>query len=356
MKKILLLVDSLNSGGAQRQLVGLAIMLKKAGLSVKVITYYNIPFYKKDLDFNNVCYENVATAKNPITRFFCINKVINAYSPDVVISYLDTPNIIACICKFLGKKWKLIVSERNTTMGLNFRERIKFFLYKYADRVVANSYSQEKFIKSHYKSLSNKLSTITNFTDTSRFCPSANSNNLSDVLRIICVGRITEQKNILVFLDALKIVKNKGYNFSVNWYGLQAPFYYNECIRKIHDNMLDENFVFLSVCPNIEKKYRNYDVFCLPSVYEGFPNVLCEAMSCGLPVLCSNVCDNPMIVEDSKNGLLFNPLDIYDIADKIIKFMNLSQEEKKQWGEKSRELALIKFSKRNFINNYLEII
>ena len=79
-------------------------------------------------------------------------------------------------------------------------------------------------------------------------------------------------------------------------------------------------------------------------------------MSCGLPVLCSNVCDNPMIVEDRSNGLLFNPLDVEDIADKIIQFFKLSEEDKIRWGQSSRKQSLSKFSKRKFIGDYISII
>lgn len=50
MKKIVLFTDCLGAGGAQRQLVGLAIMLKAKGYDVTVATYYDIEFYKKHLD------------------------------------------------------------------------------------------------------------------------------------------------------------------------------------------------------------------------------------------------------------------------------------------------------------------
>ena len=53
-----------------------------------------------------------------------------------------------------------------------------------------------------------------------------------------------------------------------------------------------------------------YDAFCLPSFKEGYPNVIVEAMSCELPVLCSKICENPVIVEDNINGFLFDPHNI----------------------------------------------
>ena len=355
MKKILCFIDSLNSGGAQRQLVGLAIMLKNAGYDVKVITYHNISFYKKDLETNNVCYENVDKATRPFVRILYINKAINTYNPEVIISYLDTPNIISCILKFLGKRWNLIVSERNTTQKINFKERIKFLLYKCANVIVTNSYSQEKFINNHYPLLSNRVITITNFTDINRFSPD-NKRVFAGDTQIIGVGRITEQKNILRFIAALAKVKDSGYFFKVNWYGAHLGGYYDECEREIKRYDLNNEFTIHSACTDIEDKYRKADVFCLPSIYEGFPNVLCEAMSCGLPVLCSNVCDNPMIVENNKNGLLFNPLDVDDIADKIIEFINLSEEEKIKWGNYSRKLSISKFSKEKFLNSYISVI
>lgn len=357
MKKILCFIDSLSSGGAQRQLVGLAIMLKNHRYDVKVITYHDIPFYRKELEENDVCYENIGTAKFAIKRIYNISKAIKKYNPDIVISYLDVPNIIACLCKLFRGHWKLIVSERNTTQKLTCRERIKFYLYRFADIIVANSFSQKNFIVTHYQNYTFKITTITNFTDTERFHPDKHVNhNTTGNIEIIGVGRVSEQKNILSFVQALKIVKKKGYAFHVNWYGAKFPEYYQSCINEIKSCGLEDEFTFVSACSNIEDKYREADVFCLPSIYEGFPNVLCEAMSCGLPVLCSNVCDNPMIVVEHNNALLFNPLDVNDIADKIIQFIKLNDEEKVKWGQSSRKLALDKFSKQKFIDDYISIL
>ena len=97
-------------------------------------------------------------------------------------------------------------------------------------------------------------------------------------------------------------------------------------------------------------------MFCLPSLFEGFPNVVCEAMSCGLPILCSNICDNPLIVEDGGNGILFSPYCAENIADAIIKYINLSEDKKVQMGVRSRELALEKFSSEVFIQKYIDLI
>lgn len=84
--------------------------------------------------------------------------------------------------------------------------------------------------------------------------------------------------------------------------------------------------------------------------------MLCEAMSCGVPVICSNVCDNPNIVEEGSNGFLFNPLDIDDMTQAIEKLLSISNEEYRNISQNNRRKALAMFSKEIFINKYVTLI
>ena len=204
--RILLIIDSLVGGGAQRQLVGLAKLLKQRGVQVKVITYHYIPFYLSLLVDSGVDYENIYKARNKCTRLYYIRRAIICYRPDWVIAYLDTPNILACMCKLLGGRFKLIISERNTTQKLTSREKFKFLLYRIADKIVPNSYSQERFILNNHLCNKEKLKTITNFVDIEYFSPLAQKKDSRDICRVICVGRIAEQKNILRFIQAVQIL------------------------------------------------------------------------------------------------------------------------------------------------------
>lgn len=147
MKRIFLFIDSLVAGGAQRQFVGLAYLLSKKGYNIMTATYYDHPFYKSFLDENNIPYECFdINSKLSLPKLVSEIKHFNA---DILISFLTIPNSLACIAaKICGVK--LIVSERNTHQSVSLQDRIIFNLYRFADYVVPNSYSETRFIKKNF--------------------------------------------------------------------------------------------------------------------------------------------------------------------------------------------------------------
>lgn len=353
--KILCFSDSLGLGGAQRQLVGLASLLKEKGYDVTVLLYHNIPFYKHLLDENDV--KSVCISSSALTRVWYLYRYLKKSTYDVIIAYQSSPSILACFLRPFIPLKKLIVSERGTSEIITVKTRILFKLWRFADYIVPNSYSQTNFIKKNVPKYSNKVTTITNFIDTNHFIPSHAIKIENCPLRIVSLGRITHQKNIIKYIEAIYLVKCFGHDIEVMWYGdTDNSEYNNLCKDLIHKYNLEKVFAFYPANKNVMPLYQDADVFCLPSLYEGFPNVVCEAMSCGLPILCSNICDNPLIVEDGENGILFSPDRAENIADAIIKYMNLSDEKKVQMGVRSRELALEKFSSEVFIQKYIDLI
>lgn len=356
MKKVICLIESLGSGGAERQLTYLASQIKERGYNVEVWTYYPNDFYAPILAENGVTWKYVADAQPPHKRVWVLKKELKRANPDVVIAYLDTCTTVLSIVKLLGSKFKLIVSERNTTQKLSVRERLKFFFYRWADAIVPNSYTQTEFIRKRYPNLSSKLHTITNFIDTDEFCP-PKVKIKRDKMRILTVARIVPQKNVLRLLEVVKRLKEEGYQFRYDWFGtVTDKTYYQNCLDLIQEYNIGDVFEFHKPSKNIVKEYQTSDVFCLPSLYEGFPNVICEAMSCGLPILCSNVCDNPMIVEDGKSGFLFDPESNDDIFENFIKILNMGSDLRDGENLLSRERFLEDFQQRKFIDAYVGLL
>ena len=131
-KRVLLFIDSMEAGGAQRQMAYLACLLMQRGYVVKIITYGDNSFYAPMLKSGGVSTEEIKGADSYIKRIPKVKIAIDEFKPDCVISFLDTPCMIASLIKAVyRKKWRLVVSERNTTQKITLRERIKFYLYKY---------------------------------------------------------------------------------------------------------------------------------------------------------------------------------------------------------------------------------
>ena len=354
MIKILLLIDSLTQGGAQRQIVGLAKLLKEHGYPVVLLTYHDIPFYASYLDKHNVEHRVINGSTNPFRRIWKVRQALFKECPDVVISFLDVPNMLACLTKMMGMKSKLIVSERNTTQLLSHHERMKFFLYRWADHVVPNSMTQADFIEVHYPDLLPKVTTISNFVDLEVFKPVKKSGK-DKPMRVIGVGRIEAQKNVLRLIKAVALARENNCDVRIDWYGRKS-YGLQRYEQAIKEHQLEDYFYFHDPTNDIVRKYQQSELFCLPSLYEGYPNVLCEAMACGLPVICSDVCDNAKIMEDGRNGFLFDPKDVDSIADTIRKYYDISESEKFQMGIRSREIAIDKFSEEVFIKKYFSLI
>ena len=353
--KLVLFTDAMGAGGAQRQLVGLASLLKQKHHNVTLCTYHEGKFYEDILTASKIEHVVVGNTTNKIKRILSIARYIKKVKPDFVIAYQNSPSVIACLSKMLCGGFKLLVSERNTNQTYTGKDRLRFCLYRLADAVVPNSYAQSNFIYDHAPFLKGKVHTISNFVDTDKFIPHPFERD-NDVTHILTLGRITPQKNILTYIEAIHAILKQGYKIKVDWYGYadQGGSYYEKCKEKITMLDMGDGFEFHKPSANVVELYQHTDVFCLPSIYEGTPNVVCEAMSCGVPILCSDVCDNGLYVKS--NGILFNPCDVNDIVEKIIEFINKTEEVKQEMRKMSRSLALEKFSSETFVSQYIDII
>lgn len=356
MKRILLITESLGSGGAERQLCGLASMLTKAGYPCRLITYVHNQFYEPYLKSNGVDYMFVPSLQNKYTRIFRVAKYVRSYNPDIVISYLPAVNKMMCLAKCFFNA-KLIVSERNNNTSVKFSDKILFNLYRNADCIVPNSNSQANFIKTYFPFLSKKVHPIINFVDIDRFSINADVVD-NDRTKIITVARYTEQKNVLTYLKAVRLAKEAALNVHFDWYGdkMHHSNYYAK-VQALYDELDIADYMTLhDANSKVEEEYRKADIFCLPSLYEGYPNVVAEAMSSGLPIICSNRYENPYIVENGVNGFLFNPESADDIFASICSVVSLSQDERSEMGIRNRNLCLKRNTKEVFLKSYTDLL
>lgn len=360
--KIACLLRSLEMGGLERQMSGLASFLKKEGHDITIVKYLPDDFYEDYVREHDIPVVQLKKDGGNIGMAKKIARFIEKNGIDLLISFGTSPNIKACIARKIYGNFKLIVSERNFNTRWLPYDYLRFIAYKEADAIVSNSISQGRLIKAKFsgrfmKYVAEKSSTIINFTDVNKFTPSQEKVDRRDPLKILTFGRVVKRKNVHGYINAAKILKDKGYNFDIEWYGLTSESsYYKKCMQAITDSGLKESFKIYPVQKNVENLYHKADIFCLPSFYEGTSNAISEALACGLPIICSAVSDNSINVEEGRNGWLFDPTDCDSMVSAFERMLNSSPEERTEYGKHSRETAVSRLSIDRFTKQYKDLI
>jgi glycosyltransferase involved in cell wall biosynthesis len=347
--KIACLIGGLHLGGAEKQLIGLAAALSREGHDVEVVTYHASRFYEEDIQ--RLGLRHVIIRKySELQIILSLAAYMKRSGCELLISFLASTNMKACLAHAVWPKFKLVVSERNFSIKAGIHDRFRFLLYRQAERIVCNNYSQEEFIRSVFPSASARLTTIPNFVDTTLYHPAA-EHRQGEETKIITTARICSRKNALGLIEAASLLKGKGIRF--DWYGLvEEDSYYRKCMRRIAELGIGDIFSFHQADHDVAPLYRNADIFCLPSFYEGTSNSLAEALASGLPAAVSAVSDNPRYVREGVNGALFKPSLSASIADAVLRLASLPLPERSAYGLKGRETVCTALSPDAFAKGW----
>ena len=147
--------------------------------------------------------------------------------------------------------------------------------------------------------------------------------------RIISIGRNHWVKGYSYAIDAMKILRNSGYLFKYDLIGVEKD---EPLVYQIHDHKLENEISLKNKLPHREvlNYIKHSDILLLPSVEEGIANVVIEAMSLGTLVVSSDCGGMNEVIENGENGYLFKKRDIHDMAEKLKKACNLTNDERKE--------------------------
>lgn len=356
--KIFCMISSLRLGGAERQLLGLASTLQKAGHEVCVLTYHKDNFYREKmeaLDLEQVVFEKKT---NVVSWALALGRYLQERGCELLIAYLPGACFKAMLVHRLNPCFRLIVSERNFSRHLGVLDEFRLWCaWHEADRVVCNNYAQEALIRRQIPALSAKLCTIANFVDVDAFSPEPAVASEGACRRIVVTARVCRRKNTLGLIRAAALLKDRGLRFRIDWWGVaREDAYYSKCVALIGRLGLADCFVLHPATAAVRGIYVSADCFCLPSFYEGTSNSLAEALACGKPVVCSAVSDNPRYVQPGVNGYLFDPSDAASVADALEQVLTTDADSLARMGRASRDIALTQLHPDRFARAYQELI
>ncbi len=154
-------------------------------------------------------------------------------------------------------------------------------------------------------------------------------------LRLLYAGTWLDQRGIFYIRDALRSLKARKLAFTMTFAGPGAPT--DEILRFFGDELAPQVIV-RDVIPTecMQQLYAEHDIFIFPSLMEGLPSVLLEAMAGGMPVITTETCGMPDVVEDGFNGLLIPPADARALEEAILRLAN-SEELRRKLGNAARD-------------------
>ena len=317
--KILFIISSLTSGGAQRVLTTLSNYWVKQGREVTILSILSEDknFYilddKVEIVSLNRRYNN--TLLNSLWYLFGIRKVIKSENPTIVISFISSINIFTLISS-IGLSTPILISERNTFDSLHskFWRGLRRIVYPWSKGlVVLSQYDYKKFtyVKSK-KIIFNPL----------------NSNNLLEVQfkdkenLLIAVGSLTEQKGFDRLLLALSMIELTNWKVMIIGEGSKRE----ELTRLIKTLKLSDKVSLVGRKSNVYNYYKRASIFVLSSHWEGFPNVLAEAMAHGCSAIAFDCKTGPSeMIKDGVNGYLVEENNIEQLSKKILETINNKQ-------------------------------
>lgn len=354
--RITLLIDSLGSGGAQRQMANLAVELKRHGHQVCLIRYHLDDFYMPLLEKEDVELF-FAVAKNPIVRALKIRKMIAVSKPQVVISFMDSPNFYASLAS-IGQKWRLIIGERICNPR-RFTSRqgkvVKWIMAKFADVICCNSQSAADLWEKYHPEVKGKLSTIYNIVEQ----PNSSATRQTDgKIRFVVAARVEREKNLTGLIQAVASLSEAEKEvIEFHWYGRPQP---GEDLLERSNEMIEEfslkkQIIIHPPTDRIHDEMAKADFVSLFSFMEGLPNAILEGMALKKPIVMSKVSDYAVLVNE-ENGFLCEPDDPTDIAKALRCALSTTSEQRLEMGKRSYEKLQSVCSKDVIVCKWLELI
>ena len=362
MKKIILFTDNLGSGGAQRQVANVAVLLKTAGYDVSVLVYQDNPFYKHILDENDVPLVLVES-KGTVSRLMSIRKCLKKSGADVVISFLAVPCFVACFSKMGHKKWKLITTERSAKLTTFTAKKFRFFnkFERFADAKVGNSHNAINMWKKYYPQYKDKYSVIYNHIRVpDEFVGGTHEYLQNGKVRLTVAASYQQLKNPLGVIEAVKLLSDEQKaKLEINWYGKAEvtagnTVVYDKAASLIKEYSLEDCIYLNDETNDIYRIMQNSDAVGLFSTVEGLPNTICEAMTIGRPIVMSKVSDYDVLVSD--NGYLCDPNSVESIKESLVKLIETPKGELERMGNASKEKAKELFSAEAITRQWIEIV
>ena len=349
-KKVLFITSGMCKGGAETQLVKIALFLKSLNYTIKIISLTAINEFDIDYEKEGIPVLFLKNWKwNSISNMNILYKTVKEYKPNIVIAFMFIAIIFARLLK-KSLQFKLISSIR--TAVLIKKWYIPFRVTSGLDDAIV------------YNSLASKINFEENGLVDKEGIVINNGISIPELKNLVnlrlpkgnfvwvCIAHFKWNKDYNTLFKAIAILK--GLNFRVDIIGVYSP--QNNPFKIIQELKIQDHVNILGFKQNAAHYLEYADAFVLSSFFEGMPNALLEAMAYSKPVVATNIDCNREVIEASGAGFLSKKENEHDLAIKMLNMMRMSSQERKYFGEKGRLYIQNNFAEDGVMNSWLNII
>ena len=262
----------------------------------------------------------------------------------------ETPYIVTEHGVYFRERLLDVYSELNLPekiFWLNLFRAIALVNYYYADRILPVCEFNIRW-ETEFGIPRRKVEVIYNGVDVERFRPM--EVEVEGARPIVVMSRIEKLKDILNMIEAMGYVSREAPEVKCEIYGpIVDEKYFKACLRRAYELKVLDKILFMGSTDKPEIAYNRAEAVVQPSLSEGFPFTVIEAMSCGKPVVATNVGGVKEAIADA--GIVVPPRSPRDLADAILR-LHGDEDLRKRLGERARERVLKLFSRRRFIEEY----
>lgn len=354
--RVVLVISNLGFGGAQRQVVELVNHLDLQRFDARLVSLSaHVPLADGLLDrkrLHVIC----RRFRFDVTVVPRLARRLRSFGADIVHSFLCDADIAARLAGRCAGAF-VIGSERNANYRLGKRQ---LFFYRLTrgcmDLLIANSRAGAEFNRRALGHDASQYRVVHNGVDAERFRPRPRDELRRmaglppEVPMVGMFASFKEQKNhALLFEAARRVLDRKPHvRFLLVGDALHAGALGSDLYKRRMQCMVDrlrlrESFIFVGNRPDVADLYGACDLTVLPSLHEGTPNVVLESMSCGVPVVVTDVSDNAHVVPDGRAGFLVPPGDAASLAERMTRLIE-DAELRRRMGQTAREWVMREFS------------
>lgn len=360
--RLTLVISSLDRGGAERILSFLAGAWAKRGREVTLITFDDkeAPAYPlhpaivlKSLGVpNEEAHDPLKALSRNIRRLRLLRRLIRHSRPDLIVSFLDFPNILTLLAT-RGLRIPLIVSERANPQYVELRaiwKLLRLLLYPFANALVCQTGAMvaqlQKSIKVAGYAIPNPVELPAPWNSNTQKGGNKNSRT------VIAMGRLVPQKGFDLLLEAFARVAARHPEWSLKVLGKGALR--RQLEFQAESLGLTGRVSFMGAVADPFPILRSADLFVFSSRFEGFGNALTEAMACGLPVISFDCPAGPAhIIRHGVDGLLVPPEDVPALAAAMGLLMG-DEQQRDRLASHAPEV-LVRFSSERILEMWEEV-